>query len=304
MNRTYEIFEVRPGDLVGDETLGSKPKFWFSRGKERWLFKEARENTGEDWAEKIAAEVAATLDIPAAKVELAEFAGRRGCASRSFVDTSRGQALIHGNEVLAGLVVEYDPAKRLRQSDHNLENIYLALNKLFGKPGRGPVLTQLAEYLVLDALIGNTDRHHENWGLLLELPSTASTPPEGEATDELSVAPTFDHASSLGRELLDPTRERLIAEHRVAWYVRRGHGGVYLKGTDRRGANPLELVEHGVLAYAEYFTPILRRMHQTSVDPLIDTVDGVPNIRMSVAAKNFAKEFIRQSHLALMALKI
>jgi hypothetical protein len=304
MNRTYEVFEVRAEDLVGDETLGSKPKFWFSRGQERWLFKEARENTGEDWAEKIAAEVAAVLGIPAAKVELAEFAGRRGCASRSFVDTSRGQSLIHGNEVLAGLVVKYDPAKRLRQSDHNLENIYLALTKLFDKSGRGPVLTQLAEYLVLDALIGNTDRHHENWGLLLELPSEASTPPGGEVRDELSVAPTFDHASSLGRELLDPARARLIAEHRVAWYVRRGHGGVYLKGTDRRGANPLDLVEYGVTAYADYFTPILRRMHQTSVDPLVDTVDGVPNIRMSVAAKNFAKEFIRQSHLALMALKI
>ena len=304
MNRTYEIFDVCPEDLVGDETLGSKPKFWFSRGQERWLFKEARESTGEDWAEKIAAEVATALDIPAAKVELADFAGRRGCASRSFVNTSRGQALIHGNEVLGGLVVKYDPAKRLRQSDHNLENIYLALTKLFGKSGRGPVLTQLAEYLVLDALIGNTDRHHENWGLLLELPSAVSTSPEGQVKLAISVAPTFDHASSLGRELLDPARDRLVAEHKVASYVRRGRGGVYLTGTDRHGANPLELVEHGVLAYADYFTPILRRIHQTSVDRLIETVDGVPNSRMSVAAKNFAKEFIRQSHLALMALKI
>ena len=118
------------------------------------------------------------------------------------------------------------------------------------------------------------------------------------------MAPTFDHASSLGRKLLDPARDRILAEHKVAAYVRRGGGGVYLKGTDRYGANPLDLVEHGVLVYADYFTPILRRIYETSVDRLIDTVDGVPNIRMSVGAKNFAKEFIRQSHLALMALKI
>ena len=75
MNKAYEVIEVHLEDLVGDETLGSKPKFWFSRGKERWLFKEARESTGEDWAEKIAAEVASVLMIPAAKVELAEFNG-------------------------------------------------------------------------------------------------------------------------------------------------------------------------------------------------------------------------------------
>ena len=96
----------------------------------------------------------------------------------------------------------------------------------------------------------------------------------------------------------------MLAEHKIAAYVRRGRGGVYLKGSDRYGANPLDLVEHGVLAYAGYFTPILRRIRETSVDRLIDTVDGVPNIRMSVGAKNFTKEFIRQSHLALMALNI
>lgn len=31
------------------------------------------------------------------------------------------------------------------------------------------VLTQLASYLVLDALVCNVDRHHENWGLLWQV---------------------------------------------------------------------------------------------------------------------------------------
>ena len=46
-----------------------------------------------------------------------------------------------------------------------------------------------AGYLVLDAVIGNTDRHHENWGLLLRRTETGW---KGQ------VAPSFDHASSLG----------------------------------------------------------------------------------------------------------
>ena len=47
------------------EQLGSKPKFWFRlEGDEQpWLFKFTRENTGEDWSEKIASEVA-TLQTP------------------------------------------------------------------------------------------------------------------------------------------------------------------------------------------------------------------------------------------------
>jgi len=54
------------------EQLGSKPKFWVLLEDKRWLFKEARTNTGEDWAEKAAAEIAQSLGIKAATVELAE----------------------------------------------------------------------------------------------------------------------------------------------------------------------------------------------------------------------------------------
>lgn len=53
------------------EQMGSKPKFWFRRPEDElpWLFKFSRERTGEDWAEKISAEIADTLQIPAARVE-------------------------------------------------------------------------------------------------------------------------------------------------------------------------------------------------------------------------------------------
>ena len=44
--------------------MGSKPKVWFQLNGENWLFKEAREATGEDWAEKVVAEVAREIAIP------------------------------------------------------------------------------------------------------------------------------------------------------------------------------------------------------------------------------------------------
>src|SRR5438874_2334528 len=121
----FPILEVRPEDRLDVEQLGSKPKFWFQRPNGRWLFKEAREHTGEDWAEKIAAEIAKAVGISAAVVELAEFSGKAGCASQSFVRKEDGknliqQNLIHGNELLAGAVIGYDRTKRMHQSDHTL----------------------------------------------------------------------------------------------------------------------------------------------------------------------------------------
>jgi hypothetical protein len=38
------------------------------------------------------------------------------------VDREAGEGLIHGNEVLAGMVLGYDRAKTFPQSDHTLEN--------------------------------------------------------------------------------------------------------------------------------------------------------------------------------------
>ena len=64
-------------------------------------------------------------------------------------------------------------------------------------PGRERMLEQLASYALLDGLIGNTDRHHENW--------MVAYVPEGNDT-VLRSMPSFDHASSLGRELADERR--------------------------------------------------------------------------------------------------
>lgn len=74
----FNIVNLPPSSRLDTEQLGSKPKFWVTLDGDRWLFKEARPNTGEDWAEKVAAELARSVVVIAAEVELAQFSGRRG----------------------------------------------------------------------------------------------------------------------------------------------------------------------------------------------------------------------------------
>jgi len=277
---------------MGDEGMGSKPKFWFRRDGVRWLFKEARDGTGEDWAEKVVAEVARVAGVPAAKVELAEFQGRRGCASLSFTPTD-AETLIHGNEILAGHVLGYDPKKKFHQSDHTLANIVEALRRMFPDAAHhNRVLAVLGTYFVLDALVGNTDRHHENWGILARAKAL-----EGGAIEiTMEVAPSFDHASSLGRELLDDGRRQLLAQGRVPNYVRRGHGAIFQHTADRRGMNPLALVETGTQTHPRCFVPALQRLKEIQLAQLQATVDDVPVVRMTEPAKSFAKAFIAYTY--------
>ena len=285
-----------PADAREDtEQLGSKPKFWVLLDGRRWLFKEARPGTGEDWAEKAAAEVARVIGVRAETVELAEYAGRRGCISLNFVDVKAGQALVHGNEILSMRVTGYDKSKTFRQSDHTLANIEAAIRGLFGPAQADGALTELASYMVLDALIGNTDRHHENWGLLIRV----QTDPRASI---LSVAPSFDHASSLGRELRDERRDELLAGNRVSWYVGKGRGGLFRNPDERHGANPLRFAMLAAKAYPAFFWPALERVAALTAADVHRIVEALPDERASRSAKRFAEAMMLATQASLTGI--
>lgn len=282
MTEPYKILELKSDSPEVIEQLGSKRKFWFRLPDDNqpWLFKYTRENTGEDWSEKIASELARLLKIPAAQVELATFMGKRGCASRSFVETKKGFELIHGSEVLAGRVLGYEKSKQWGQSDHCINNIITAVEQVFPEQKRAEQLRALASYIVLDALICNTDRHHDNWGLLRGLSKQGKT--------MHSIAPSFDHASSLGRELRDERRKRILLEpNGIERYVLHGRGGIYWDVADTKGDNPLLLAQKTAKSFPKYFTHCLQNIRHTSEEEMLGIVERIPVIWMDAVAKKF-----------------
>lgn len=310
----YPVLSICPQQIVGDEQRGTKPKFWFEHDGSLWLFKETRkidaqhaDFSGEDWSEKIAAELASSLQIPAAQIELAECGGRRGCASKRF--TSPIQQLRHGDEILEGHIENYDRCNDrenwYKHSDHTLENIILAIQRMFPqKDDSRVVLTQLASYLVLDALVCNVDRHHENWGLLWQVVVDHDDFREtSRVFREYSVAPSYDHASSLGREFRDEKRLDKLHRGTVENYVRKGSGGIYLAG-EGKGANPLRLVELTALKHAHYFETTLEKLRKTPFQVIASCVDHVPDSRMSSIAKEFAKAMLQVTFQALTRIRL
>ena len=284
----YAVQEVQPEWVLEPEALGSKQKFWYAKSPELvpWLFKYPQPNTGQHWAEKIAAEVANKLTILHANVELAEFQGTRGSATESFARKGRG--LFHGNQILAGQVLRYDPERKFRQSDHTLTNISDAIACTFVPPaGASRAKAMFACYLVLDALIGNTDRHHENWGVLVKQ--------VGNVWQGM-LAPTFDHASSLGRELLDSAdgkcRESLLREGGVGVYSERAHGAIFWDKMDARGPSPLELVRRAAALHPEIFKTALGLLSRIDYDDLDSIVGRIPKDWMTRSAREFSVELM------------
>ena len=282
---SYKIQEVQPDWLLTRETMGTKKKVWYRQPEQQardWLFKFPQENTGQHWAEKIAAEVAGFLRIRHARVELAVLGDIRGSATESF--TRGGRQLWHGNQVLAGTVRGYEPEKRFDQSNHTLANVWQALDRVFeDQDAARRAKHSLADYTVLDALIGNTDRHHENWGILRKRVGNRWRG---------AMAPSFDHASSLGRELLNERRKSLLSENRVGHYAERGRGGIFWSDAESRAPSSLELVRRAARTDPNLFRSALNRLQILDECSVRSMVDSVPSDWMPPLARQFAIELM------------
>ena len=216
----YEIYNISNYDKDILEQLGTKSKFWYINEKdESILFKSISskngERIGEDWAEKIACELAKLIGLPHANYELATYHGMRGVVTPNFI-SPKGEALTTGNELL----------QTLEQFDPELPNIqyiddvyYVMQNMIIGKPLKFdsfPNIKTASEffvgYLMFDTLISNQDRHNENWGRIVT--------PKGMT----HLAPSYDHGASLARNESDETRLRRLQSKdqglQIATYVR------------------------------------------------------------------------------------
>jgi hypothetical protein len=299
MNK-YPVLEIFEDHVIEREHLGTKTKFWVNLmqdGEEAdWLYKIPRENTGEHWAEKVAFEVACLLDIDCAEVQLARFQDTLGSCSKSFINREKKPEMIHGNEIMAGQFADYEKDKKYGQKDHTLDNIVKAVRNTGSQSESERALKNFTGYLLLDGLIGNTDRHHENWAFLRWTDKQKQT--------HYVIAPTFDHASSLGRELLDEKRELILKEDRIEQYLNRGSGAIFANNRAKNGLNPQELVKLTNNQYPELLDVWFKQVEQLNPDHFKGIIERVPDEFITDTARTFALSLLKANLKTLKNLTV
>ncbi len=294
----YEIFEVAIGAAATTEPLGTKYKFWYHDpvfGLS--LFKEGRPNTGENWAEKIACGLAELLDLPHAHYELASYQERRGVLSPTLI--ALGERIVHGNELLdrGASNDQAMPAQRLYGNpDHTLRRVMAYLrasaNSLGAPYGAGQnneintALEFFVGYLMFDAWIANQDRHDENWGVL--------------RTNEgnLFLAPTYDHGSSMARNLQDEERTlRLTTKDRprhITSFVQQARSGLYpvTSALKPKALYTLEAFEQAAQYSPRAAAYWRSRLQSVTNNALENIVAQVPENWMSAPARNFTIQLL------------
>ena len=292
----WVVFVVPDDAPASAEAMGTKSKFWFSRGEEMWLFKATRPGSGEHWAEVLAAGAAEILGLPHARYELARWRDKGNVENAGVVTqrfTPKGFDLVHGNELLA----ERDPnypaagARYVRTQEHTIDAVRNAIGADVGLPldwkAPNDIKTPadvFGGYLLLDAWIGNTDRHHENWGIVVNL-----------AEGHRYLAPTFDHASSLGAHHEDTTRARRLESRdpafRVEGYVEKGRSALYAKAGEAQPLTPLDAFR----AWSEHAhcDSWLQRLDDVEDEQIAELIERVPDSEMSGPARAFAQAILQ-----------
>lgn len=317
VNPRYPILDVTQWEVDRSEPMGTKEKDWRfdPRNGRRWLCKLSRINrhtgtyAGEDWSEKIAAEIAESLGLPHAVTELAMRDGRPGIISLDFVSDPITQKLTHGNELMVKVSPNYPMEQKRRLSLHTVANVLTVLSDDFihlPSSVNVPALVEtptdmLVGYLMLDALIGNTDRHHENWAIV-ERQTESGEPRFAE------IAPTFDHASSLGRELTDEGRLKGMAGEKPSMspegYMGRARSAFYRDESDDVAVSPLEAFHLCAQARPHAAMAWLKRLTDCTDARLAEIVEAVPPDRMSSPAHEFAVALLQLNREALLRSEI
>lgn len=284
------VVDVTAWRPLRDEPLGTKPKEWLlDPAGARWLWKQSTMQRdrrhgafrkGDDWAEVVAGRVGETLAIPVAEVRLAVRGPDIGIVSKNVLADVDAEELDHGNDLLAGAGIGTgDPRDRTGYTVDAVAGVLDGVDAPPDVPGLVTAFGCFAGYLLLDALVGNTDRHQDNWAVI-------------RSTGRRRLAPSFDHASCLGFQLSDTERlERvagLDANRTVATYAD--------AATTKFEGHP-QTIDAAVDA--------VRRLDQRQRDHWWAAIDRVPDLepmlveipveRMSEPARRFADALYRQN---------
>jgi hypothetical protein len=312
MNDPYPIFTLPRNARDSTEPMGTKEKFWFQHvDGHRWLFKFNRPRHGDDWSEKVACETAESLGLPHAYVELAIFEGRLGVMVRDFTNLGK-LTLVHGNELLVKLInPTYPKDQNYRVTEHTVERVLSILDQPWMTRPDGfvshdeEIITAadvFAGYLMLDALIGNTDRHHENWAVVVP------THDPGGAVDrrEVRLAPTFDHASCLGFNLSDKVRIDFMTpgnNRSIETFADKALSKLYLSVDAAKPLSPIAAFAESTKDRFLVRRAWLMRLSSVADDSFRQIIGRIPDHRTSQAARDFAYGLLLLNKARLLQLE-
>ena len=214
----------------------------------------------EFWSEIISSKIGLSLGFPLLDYNIGFDKNHKqqiGCLSKTMI-TESSSKLTEGIAYLTGTRSSYKP--ETDKKDYTFQFISEALNKFSLKK----YISNIIQMIIFDSIIGNSDRHQENWGVittrhLLKFESPKLKPEENKWKDftnrifklkaeiiperkltyrfgtKSEFAPIYDSGCCLGREHNDEKVEKLLNDKQMLEaYINRGESEIHWDGYQKK----------------------------------------------------------------------
>ncbi len=282
MNR-IELIHINQNEwtqIQGFSSKGRRVKSWYERisDGEVYLYKEPKIYssinfvTKEIWTELLAYKIGIYLGLNIPEAIPATDGEHYGILIKSFL--KRGEAgmpaveLAEASDILGTLKINLY---------HNLQTIKILASHAAMEDD---MWIKFRQMLIFDSLIGNNDRHDENWGILY-----------GSTITKLRLAPIYDNASCLTAGETEETVERLFLDkNKLEQFVNNSKPpNLYLNSTDSKHYKHFEIIKylidtepdmrklisemlnHDYLSYTNYVLAQIQQIEVPEIYKLSDT---------------------------------
>lgn len=151
-------------------------------------------------------------------------------------------------------------------------------------------------YLMFDCLISNPDRHHENWGFIVDNINNKNS---------ISLAPTYDHASGFGCRISDEEIARRIAtkdkRYTIKAFVKRARSAFI--GKDMNRVSTIEAFSIAAKQNPKASSYWLAKLEKISLRQVINIFNKVPSTLISEYAMKFAIEILDANRTRLLNIR-
>lgn len=247
----------------------------------------------EYWSEIIASKVGQDLGFKVLDYNIAKHGNKFGCICESMIDKT-GQELEHGINLLKKSIPGFKLSSRPNITFNQIEKALGKYNPSF--------INNFIDVMVFDALIGNRDRHSENWALIRSLDFTNKRGNASRTTKFLytqyknsglslkkipfkkyfislmnesqlvdyNFSPIYDSGSSLGRELeKEKIEEFLQNKEEILKYIRKGKSEILW---DSKKINHFDLLNEINKKYNQHLVKCVNLVKQSWKDVAVKKI--------------------------------
>lgn len=285
-----EEFEVYP-EGARDKTLLYSPEpapHEFLIPNHRYLYKHAfGRHPDQFWTEIIAYHVGCLLNVPVPPAFVAFDEDNNSCGSliEWFLNypNQPEERFVPGGDIMVSAIPEYD---RKKGQQHNFAFVerYLATLAKSKNVEMSEWTLFWGDMLLFDALIGNTDRHQDNWGLLIHLGL------ENRVT--VRMAPVFDNGTSLGYEILERNMDGFLNHGRMQSYINKGKHHIRYELHDKEPAQHFELLELLSNKYPVIADRIKYKLDSFNIDRLRSIMESYTKFKIPIPLTEKRAEFV------------